>query len=171
MLGSDIEMPGMAEESSEIRGEQPNQLPASAMIAVLAGVEQRIDPGPVVDAEPANSPFQDFAMPLEQLDARQPKRQAPCPVKLFIRQHRGSQIQAGACSLDRYARRNGNFVLVFCDSRSDDRCSAESLFDSAALNLPCGRTHLSKPQTLKGRSALRGSPHKRERAFWNLTEV
>ena len=35
------------------------------------------------------------AMPLEQLDAREPKCQTPGLIKLFIRQHRSSQIQAG----------------------------------------------------------------------------
>jgi hypothetical protein len=34
-------------------------------------------------------------MSFEQLDARQPKRQAPCLIKLFFCQHRGSHIEAG----------------------------------------------------------------------------
>ena len=84
MLGSDMEVPRVAEESSEIRGEQPNQLPASALITVLRGVEQRLEPGRVTYSKPAAPSVKEFAMTLKQVDAGEPQRQSPRSIKLFV---------------------------------------------------------------------------------------
>ncbi len=84
MLGGDMEVPGVAEESSEIRGEQPNQLPASALIAILRSVEQRLEPGRIAHSKPAAPSVKEFAMTLKQVDAREPQRQSPRSIKLFV---------------------------------------------------------------------------------------
>jgi hypothetical protein len=84
MLGSDTEVTGVSEESSEIGGEQPNQLPASALVAVLCGAEQRVEPGRIAHSKPAAPPVKEFAVALEQVDTREAQRQSPRSIKLFV---------------------------------------------------------------------------------------
>jgi hypothetical protein len=84
MLGSDMEMRRVAEESSEIRGEQPNHLPASALIAVLGGVEQRLEAAEIAHSKPAAPSVKEFPMALEQVDAREPQRQSSRSIKLLV---------------------------------------------------------------------------------------
>ena len=84
MLGSDTEVPGVAEESGEICGEQPNQLPASALIAVLGGVEQRLEPARIAHSKAAAPSVKEFAVTLKQVDASKPQCQSPRSIKLLV---------------------------------------------------------------------------------------
>ena len=84
MLGSDTEVPRVAEESGEIRGEQPNQLPASALIAILGGVKQRLEAARIAHSKPAAPSVKEFPMTLKQVDAREPQRQSARSIKLLV---------------------------------------------------------------------------------------
>ena len=89
----------MAEEAREVRGDQPNQLPAGVWIAFLCGSEQRFNSGGVGNPQPPAAVGEKLTMAVEQLDARQPQREFPGPVKLFAGQHYHSQDRAGSDSL------------------------------------------------------------------------
>ena len=88
MLGGELEVPGVAEESSKTRGEQPNHLPLSAMIAILGGLEQRLEAARIAYSKPAAPSVKEFAMTLKQVDAREPQRQSSRSIKLFVGYHR-----------------------------------------------------------------------------------
>jgi hypothetical protein len=70
VLDSDMEVPGVTEEFSELGGQQPDQVPAGSLVALLRGAQQLIEPGSILNPEPAASSVKDFAMTLEELNAR-----------------------------------------------------------------------------------------------------
>jgi len=72
MLGSDLEVPGMAEEAREVGGNQPNQLPVSSWVTFLGGFQQVFDSGGVPNPQPPTAAAEKLPMTVAQLDARQP---------------------------------------------------------------------------------------------------
>ena len=72
VLCRNVEMSEMTKEPGEIRGEQSDQLPARAGIPCVRRFQQHVERGLVVNSEPAAPAVEDVAMPLEQLNARQP---------------------------------------------------------------------------------------------------
>jgi hypothetical protein len=68
VLGGQLEVPGMAEKAREIRGDQPDQLPAGARVALLRGSKERFDAGGVENPQAAAAAGEKLAMPFTQLD-------------------------------------------------------------------------------------------------------
>jgi hypothetical protein len=85
MLGGDLEVPGVTEEPGELRGEHADQMSACLGIPFFRRDEQHIKPGIVPNPEPLAASVDELAMTVEQLNARQPQRQAPRACELFIR--------------------------------------------------------------------------------------
>ena len=87
VLGGNLEVPGMAEEAREARGDQSNQLPTGERVAFFCSAEERFNAGGGGEPEPPATAGEKLAMPLTQLDASQPQSELPGPLKLFEGQH------------------------------------------------------------------------------------
>jgi hypothetical protein len=59
-------------------------VPASALIAVLDGVEQRLERARIAHSKAAAPSVKEFAVTLKQVDARKPQRQWSRPIKLLV---------------------------------------------------------------------------------------
>ena len=59
-------------------------VPASALIAVLGGVEQRLERARIAHSKAAAPSVKEFAVTLKQVDARKPQCQSSRPIKLLV---------------------------------------------------------------------------------------
>ena len=94
MRGSRIEVPGMAEESRKVRGDQPYQLPAGKRVAFFCGAEEPLDADGGGEPESPAADGEKLTVAVEQLNARQAQGKFSGPIELFARQHCRSQSQA-----------------------------------------------------------------------------
>jgi hypothetical protein len=87
MLGGQLKVPGVAEESRELRGQQTKQPLCREGLTLLRCIEQRVQSRVIVDPQPTAAAMQQLAVAFHQFDSRQRGSQLPGALKLLMRQH------------------------------------------------------------------------------------
>jgi hypothetical protein len=84
MIGRDVEVLRVTEESGKLRGQETDKTLFGVRLPLFSGVQKQIDPDFILKAQPAAPLVEQIPMPLRQLDPRQTQGQPTCPLKLLI---------------------------------------------------------------------------------------